>query len=254
VTSSLNSKTAVVTGAGRGIGRATAIGLAAAGVDVAVVARSRDQLAETAARIDELGRTAVVVQADLANADELARTIQHVGAEFETVDILVNNAAMVGPLGSSMSVDPTEWAAAMALNVTAIAALTFAFVPGMLDRRWGRVVNVSSGIAAYPAAMTRANAYATTKAALEAHTINLAAELTGTGITVNAFRPGSVDTAMQAWIRSQDADQIGTGLHAAFQRSYREGTLITPEVSARSLLAHLDRDTTGEIWEVSDPD
>jgi len=65
---------------------------------------------------------------------------------------------------------------------------------------WGRIVNVSSGIVAQLAAMLRANAYATSKAALEAHTVNLAAELAGAGVTVNAFRPGEVDTAMQAWI------------------------------------------------------
>ncbi len=78
---------------------------------------------------------------------------------------------------------------------------------------WGRIVNVSSGIVDQLAAMLRANAYATSKAALEAHTVNLAAELAGAGVTVNAFRPGEVDTAMQAWIRGQDPDQIGTGLH-----------------------------------------
>jgi NAD(P)-dependent dehydrogenase (short-subunit alcohol dehydrogenase family) len=71
-----------------------------------------------------------------------------------------------------------------------VAELTFALLPGMLERRWGRVVNVSSGIVATPAAMVGASAYAATKAAIEAHAVNLAAELTGTGVTVNAL-PGS---------------------------------------------------------------
>ena len=77
------------------------------------------------------------------------------------------------------------------------------------------------------------------KAALEAHTVNLAAELAGSGVTVNAFRPGSVDTAMQAWIRGQDPARIGARLHERFARSYAEGLMITPEQSARSLLLHL---------------
>jgi 3-oxoacyl-[acyl-carrier protein] reductase len=121
----------------------------------------------------------------------------------------------------------------------------------MLDAGWGRVVNVSSGIVASPAGMVRGNAYAATKAALEAHTVNLAAELAGIGVTVNAYRPDGVDTAMQAWIRQQDPGRIGTGLHERFTRNYAEGTLITPEHSAGVLLARLAGDDTGTVWDVS---
>jgi NAD(P)-dependent dehydrogenase (short-subunit alcohol dehydrogenase family) len=99
--------------------------------------------------------------------------------------------------------------------------------------------------------MVRGNAYATTKAALEAHTVNLAAELRGTGVTVNAYRPGGGDTAMQAWIRQQDPERIGADLHERFNRNFAEGTLITPEHSAAALLAHLAGDDTGTIWDVS---
>ena len=123
-------------------------------------------------------------------------------------------------------------------------------LPGMLTAGWGRVVNVSSGIVANPAGMIRGNAYATTKAALEAHTVNLAAELAGTGVTVNAYRPGGVDTAMQAWIRGQDPERIGV-LHERFNRNYSHGALIPPRQSAAALLAHLAGDDTGVIWDVS---
>ena len=138
------------------------------------------------------------------------------------------------------------------VNVVAAAALSFAVLPVMVERGWGRIVNVSSAIAAHPGAMVGMNAYAASKAALEAHTVNLAAELAGSGVTVNAFRPGSVDTAMQAGIRAQDPARIGTGLHERFARSYAEGAMITPEQSARSLIPHLSADTTGEVWEASD--
>ncbi len=140
---------------------------------------------------------------------------------------------------------------AFEINVVAPAALTAAVLPGMLDAGWGRVVNISSGIAAHPEGMVRGNAYATTKAALEAHTINLAAELSGTGVTVNAYRPGGVDTAMQAWIRRQDPERIGAGLHERFSRNFADGSLITPAHSAAALLAHLAGDDTGAIWDVS---
>ena len=126
-------------------------------------------------------------------------------------------------------------------------------LPGMLEHRWGRIVNVSSGIAANPAGMLRANAYATSKAALEAHTLNLAAELAGTGVTVNVYRPGGVDTAMQAWIRDQNPEQIGTALHQQFMHSYQHGTLLTPRQSSASLLTRLPSQDSGQIWNASDP-
>jgi 3-oxoacyl-[acyl-carrier protein] reductase len=94
--------------------------------------------------------------------------------------------------------------------------------------------------------------YAATKAALEAHTLNLAAELAGTGVTVNAYRPGGVDTAMQAWIRGQDPERIGAGLHEQFARSHASGRLLTPERSAASLIARLGTDATGQVWDVAD--
>jgi NAD(P)-dependent dehydrogenase (short-subunit alcohol dehydrogenase family) len=250
MTTSLNGRTALVTGAGRGIGRAIALELAGRGVSVALVARSRDELAATAAAVRDLGGSAVVVQADIADPDRLTLSVARARDELGAVDILVNNAATVSPLGPSATVDPTAWAAAIDLNVVAVASLTFALLPAMLERKWGRVVNVSSGVVARPASMIGGNAYVTGKAALEAHTVNLAAELADSGVTVNVYRPGSVDTAMQAWIRDQDPDRIGAGLHQRFTRSYDEGTLTTPERSAKSLLDRLPSEATGQIWDI----
>jgi len=253
MTISLDGKTALVTGAGRGIGRAIAIELAKAGASVALIARSRDELEETASHALELGGDPLVITADIGEPRELARAVQRAIDEFRGVDILVNNAAVVWPLGPSVAVDPAGWAAAIGINVIAVASLSLALMPGMLDRKWGRIVNISSGIASHPEAMVGMNAYATSKAALEAYTVNLAAELAGSGVTVNAFRPGSVDTAMQAWIRDQEPSRIGTKLHSHFARSYSEETLTTPDQSARALLPHLYSDETGQIWDASVP-
>jgi NAD(P)-dependent dehydrogenase (short-subunit alcohol dehydrogenase family) len=123
----------------------------------------------------------------------------------------------------------------------------------MVDDGWGRIVNVSSSVAANPGGMPRANAYATTKAALEAHTLNLAAELAGTGVTANVFRPGGVDTEMQAWIRSQTPALVGAELHHQFVSRFQQGRLLTPEQSAASLLPRLGGDQSGRIWDASDP-
>lgn len=249
---SLDGKTALVTGAGRGLGRAIAMGLASAGGAVALVARSAGELAETARRVHELGGVPLVISSDLGDPGQLTRIAQRVGAELGTVDILVNNAGVVWPLGPSVSVGPDEWAAAIAINVVAVANLTFALLPAMLGRKWGRIINVSSGAAASPASMIGGNAYVTGKAALEAHTLNLAAELADSGVTANVFRPGPVDTSMQAWIRGQDPARIGAALHDRFSRSFEAGILLTPEHSARSLLARLDSDATGQTWDVAD--
>jgi NAD(P)-dependent dehydrogenase (short-subunit alcohol dehydrogenase family) len=246
-------KTALITGAGRGIGRAVALGLGGAGARVVLLARTEGQLDETRALLLEQSVPAQrirVVPADLADEEQRGRAVAAALAAG-SIDILVNNAATVEPLGATAGIAAADLRLAFEVNVVGPAALTAAVLPGMLEAGWGRVVNVSSGIAANPAGMVRGNAYATTKAAFEAHTVNLAAELRGTGVTVNAYRPGGVDTAMQAWIRQQDPERIGVGLYERFNRNYAEGSLITPEHSAAALLAHLASDDTGAVWDVS---
>lgn len=245
-------RVALVTGAGRGIGQAIALGLARDGVRVAVLARSSDQIEETARLIRAAGGDALAVPADVADSAARMSAVEAVTGAYGPVDILVNNAGVVSPLGASVTVDPAEWASALAVNVTAVAALTFAVLPGMLERGWGRVVNVSTSVVGNPGGMIGGNAYVTSKAAVEAHTVNLAAELAGTGVTVNAYRPGAVDTAMQAWIRSRDESEV-PHLYERFHRMHREGLLITPEESAASLLRRLAGPDTGQIWDVSDP-
>lgn len=249
----LSGKTALVTGAGRGIGRAIALGLGDAGARLVLLARTEEQLDETRALLLKRGvpeQGISVAVADLADGKQRAHAIADVLAAGR-VDILVNNAATVEPLGATAGITAAELRLAYEINVVAPATLTAAVLPGMLEAGWGRVVNVSSRIVASPDGMIRGNAYVATKSALEAHTVNLAAELRGTGVTVNAYRPGGVDTAMQAWIRGQDPDRIGTGLHERFNRNYAEGALITPEHSAAALVALLAGDDTGSIWDVS---
>jgi NAD(P)-dependent dehydrogenase (short-subunit alcohol dehydrogenase family) len=249
----LTDRVALVTGGGRGIGQAIALQLASAGARVAVLARSAEELNHTVALVAERGGHALAHPADVSDPGQVAAALALVAQRWGPVEVLINNAAVVWPLGPSATLDPNEWAQALAVNLTAAARLTFALLPAMLEQGWGRIVNVSSGIAARPAGMLRANAYATSKAALEAHTLNLAAELADTGVTVNAFRPGGVDTAMQAWIRDQDAEHIGAALHDRFTRNYQDRALLSPEQSAASLLARLPTTATAQIWDAADP-
>jgi NAD(P)-dependent dehydrogenase (short-subunit alcohol dehydrogenase family) len=100
--------------------------------------------------------------------------------------------------------------------------------------------------------MIGGNAYATSKAALEARTLNLAAEVAGTGVTVNAYRPGSVDSSVQGWIRNQPPEKVGSALRDRFVQAYEQGTLITPESSAAVLLERLKSEAAGAIWDADD--
>ncbi|WP_030902741.1 SDR family NAD(P)-dependent oxidoreductase [Streptomyces sp. NRRL F-5126] len=249
---SLNGKAALVTGAGRGIGREIALALADRGLTSALVARSEGELSLTARMVEDRGGKALPLVADLADPASLAETVRRAVTELGTVDVLVNNAATVEPLGPSAGMDPDVWASSLGINVTAPASLAFALLPRMIEVGWGRVVNVSSSIVAHPGAMIGANAYAMTKAALEAHTLNLAAELDGTGVTANVYRPGSVDTAMQALIRTEGAGRVSEATHARFLQNHEQRSLITAEQSALALVERLASDASGEIWDVSD--
>jgi 3-oxoacyl-[acyl-carrier protein] reductase len=242
-----------VIGAGRGIGRDVAVELAEMGVRLGLVARSEGQLAATAAQVRGLGARAVVLPADLEDPSQVEDLLLRVANELGGVDILVNNAGVVRPLGPTLELRVKQWTRAVELILISPVRLTVGLAPGMLARGWGRIVNVSSGVVTAPASMVGGNAYVTAKSALEAHTVNLAAELAATGVTVNAYRPGAVATQMQEWIRDQEPARVGGGLVERFRSRYEAGALISPETSARALVSHLASDETGQIWDVSDP-
>ena len=250
-TDAFNGRVALVTGAGRGIGRAIALGLATDGAAVALVSRTEAELNAVAAEVRGQGGTALAVAADVGDTDQIRELVSRVRTELGPVEILINNAAVVWPLGPSATIDPADWEQAAQINVIGPVTLSLAVLPPMIERSWGRIANISSGVAANPAAMIGANAYTATKTALEAHTLNLSGELAGTGVTVNVFRPGTVDTAMQGWIRKQDPGRIGTALHERFITMQQSGTLITPQRSASVLLEHIRGRANGEIWDVS---
>jgi 3-oxoacyl-[acyl-carrier protein] reductase len=190
----LTGRTALVTGASRGIGAATAVALAREGAAVAVNYREREAAAqEVAGRIVAEGGRATVVQADVTSADEVERLVRTVEAELGPIDILVNNAG-IARVQAIDQVTERDWDEVLAANLKSCFLVTQAVVPGMRSRRWGRIVNLSS-VAAQVGGLVGLH-YAASKAGLHGLTHAYASVLAPEGITVNAIAPALIDTEM----------------------------------------------------------
>ncbi len=189
--SSVNRPLALVTGASSGIGADLARTLAARGYDLVVVARSEDRLQVLAQELDQHNATVHVETDDLALPGAAARLSERIQATGRTVEVLVNNAGfgLAGPFHQS---SPAELSGMIAVNITALTELSREFIPGMIERRRGRVLNVAS-LAAFQPGPYMAVYYAT-KAYVLSLSEALWEECRGTGVTVTALCPGPVDT------------------------------------------------------------
>lgn len=190
----LNGKIALVTGGGRGIGRAISLDLAAAGCDVAVnyVARKADADA-TADEVRAKGRRAIVVQGDVSKSADAQRIVADVEAELGPVDILVNNAGrlVIEPVDQ---MSEASWNDIVSVNLNSVFLMTQAVLPGMRRRKWGRIINLTSVAGQLGSLM--AVHYAAAKAAVIAATRSYARLLAREGITVNAIAPALIATEM----------------------------------------------------------
>jgi NAD(P)-dependent dehydrogenase (short-subunit alcohol dehydrogenase family) len=203
----LTGKVAVVTGASRGLGQRVAVRLAGAGAAVALVARQEAQLRETARLVTESGGRSYVLPADLSRAESLDLIKSSVEGELGRPSILVNAAGIFGPIQLIKDSDPAAWIETIMANTVSAYLTSRAFVGGMIDMGWGRIVNVTSAASLHEPGPIN-SAYGTSKVALNQFTRHLAAEIVGAGVTANVIHPGDVKTDMWADIRDA-AEALG---------------------------------------------
>ena len=242
----MQNRVALVTGAGRGIGRAIAKGLAASGARVAVSARSRDQLDEVVREIDSSGGQAFAIPDDLCDRAAPARIVKQLAEKWGPVEILVNNAGV----GSSQNPKPLVefddafWDLTMLLNVTVPYLLTKLVLPPMIERRWGRIINIASINA--KVASVHGTAYTASKHALAGLAKAAARELAEYGITANAICPGVTRSLMNDKRLQYDSRRLGVPFEQLEAQATPLGRRLDPEEIA-SLAVYLASDQARAI-------
>jgi NAD(P)-dependent dehydrogenase (short-subunit alcohol dehydrogenase family) len=227
----LRGQTALVTGGGRGIGRAIAQALAAAGAKVAVLARSVDELAETVSMIQKDGGHACACTADVTHADDVNSAVRKTEESLGPIELLINNAGEVKPFGPLWETDAEEWWQSLEVNLRGPLLCTRAVLPGMIGRRRGRIVNVASGVAALSAPYY--SSYIASKTALVRFTECIALEAKPHGVTLFAISPGTVRTVMASY--SLESPE-GKKWLPWFSKIFDQHIDVPPERAARLVL------------------
>ena len=240
-------RVALVTGGGRGIGREISLALAREGCAVAVAARTMREVEEAAAAVRLAGPAVLAVPLDVTDPAAVGRAVARVADALGPVDVLVNNAGIAGsaPL---LKTEPEMWERHMKVNVTGPYLMTRAVLAGMLERGWGRVINVASLAGLHGAPYV--TAYTASKHALVGFTRALAMEVSDKGVTVNAICPGYVATDI-VWTAARNIEKkTGKSFDEAVEAMARinpGGRLVVPaEVAAVVVKLLYDDVTNGE--------
>jgi len=190
----LQDKVAIVTGGGRGIGKAIALAFAQEGADIVIFARSMPELRETANQIQALGRQALAISGDVSSKENVDNMVRLTLSEFGTIDILINNAGIQGPIGPMVENDVDHWIQTISTNLIGQFLCAQAVLPVMIQKRQGKIINLSGGGSTHPRPYF--TAYSASKAAVVRFTETLAEEVKEFNIQVNAIAPGAANTRL----------------------------------------------------------
>lgn len=246
----LAKQVAIVTGGGRGFGRAIAETLAALGASVVIASRNAPELDRVVKAIKQQGGRALAQTADVSDERQVQELVLATERWVGPPTILVNNAGVLDPVGPLAESSGASWLRNIAVNVGGTYLATRAVLPGMLDRDYGRIVNISSGAA--DRASAGWSAYSAAKAAVDQLTRVLAIEMDGSGVTVAAFHPGLMDTAMAERLRRSSPEDFPRV--EEFREAHRQGVVQDPHGPAR-VVAYLCLPATsrnGAIVEIGD--
>lgn len=255
----LSSKVALVTGAGRGIGRAIALGLAREGAAVVLVARTLDEIQQVEKEITGAGQRAVAMVADVAEEKDVNASVQAAVDRFGSLDILVNNAGH-NHMGSIVDMPSADWWRQIEVNLKGTYLYCKAALPHMLKKKWGRIVNVSSTQGKKGEKFV--TAYCSAKHGVIGLTRALALEVADKGITVNAICPGFVKTKLTEGTMAQRAAALGIHdkaevakfVEKAIQEHLPQKSAMVPEEMVPSVLFLVSdgaNRTTGEALNIS---
>ncbi|AMM52347.1 3-ketoacyl-ACP reductase [Rufibacter sp. DG15C] len=200
---SLKGKTALVTGAGKGIGRAVAIALAQEGVHVALLARTKSDLMKVAQEIEDLGVDTTVVTADVTNINSVNEAVEQVTQDLGFIDILINNAG-TATFGKFLDLEPDQWENIIKVNLMGPYYVTRAVLPAMISKKTGDIVNISSTAGQRGAAMT--SAYSASKFGLIGLTESLMQEVRKHNIRVTSLTPSTVATDLAVELKLTDGN------------------------------------------------
>ena len=224
----LAGRAAIVTGAGRGIGRAIALAFAREGADVLVASRTLSEVTAVAEEARALGRNTLALKVDVSNRDEVDLMVAQGLEEFGKVDILVNNAGTYGSIGPFVDNDPEKWVQTVGINLFGAFYCARAVLPFMIRERSGKIINLSGGGAASP--LPNFSAYAASKAAIVRLTETLAQEVEPFNVQVNAIAPGAVNTGLVNDVLAAGA-AAGEKMLAQVRRQMEDGG-VPPERAA----------------------
>lgn len=225
----LKDKVAIVTGAGRGLGRSVALAFGKQGAKLVVAARSRNEIDQLVQQLRARRMEAIAIPTDVSDEVQVNRLVERTLEAYGTVDILVNNAGVRGPVGPIRSTSLSDWEETLRLNLTSAFLCSRAVLSTMMEKREGKIINVATTLTLRP----NLTPYLVAKAGLIHFSKQLARELKGYNIQVNAIHPGVMDTRMQEEIREAGTGAIGTDM---FERLKEEGLLESPDEPAKLIL------------------